>query len=95
GEEVIEEEKINKILEINKGFRSNLKIQLEQAIIINQERLNVKTLEGWEAYFDLKGDINWQLTELKLLIEEKIPPDKRGDLEYIDLRFTKIYYKYR
>jgi len=53
--------------------------------------LDVKTSEGWEIYFNLKKDINWQLTELDFLLKERIPPDKKGNVEYIDLRFERIY----
>ncbi len=37
--------------------------------------------------FDLKNSIDWQMTKLNLVLEKEIPPEKRGDLEYIDLRF--------
>jgi len=31
------------------------------------------------------------LTELSILLKERIPPEKRRNIEYIDLRFEKIY----
>jgi len=45
-------------------------------------------------YFPLEG-INLCLTKLQLLLEKAIPIEKRKNLEYIDLRFTKAYYKYK
>jgi len=57
------------------------------------KRLDIKTAEGWEIYFDLSSDVNFALTKLGLLLEKEIPLEKRGDLSYIDLRFSKVYYK--
>jgi len=55
--------------------------------------LDVKTAEGWEIYFNLEENLSWQLTQLYLLLERKISPEERRTLQYIDLRFNKIYYK--
>jgi len=107
GEKVIEKEKLNKILEIESKLRDynppttlpqerapNLKIS--EVSIISEERLNAKTSEGWEIYFNPKKDIDWQLTKLRAVLEEEIPPEKRKDLEYIELRFGNFApYKYR
>jgi len=72
----------------------NLKIL--EVSIISEERLNAKTSEGWEIYFNLEGDINWQLTKLGAVLEKEIPPEKRENLEYIDLRFGNFApFKYR
>lgn len=95
GEKVIEENILASIFDIKKQLKGNLKINIEEFIIPNLGRLNVKITEGWEVYFNLKEDIGWQLTKLNLVLEEEIPPEKRGDLEYIDLRFTRVFYKYK
>jgi cell division protein FtsQ len=95
GEKVIEKDFIEKIEEIKKKLVENLKIEIEEIIIPTKGRLNVKTSEGWEIYFDPNADLNWQMIELNLVLEKEIPLENRGNLEYIDLRFSKIYYKYR
>ena len=46
---------------------------------------------GWEIYFNLKGDLNWQILKLKAVLENRIPPEKRGNINYIDLRFERVY----
>ncbi len=51
------------------------------------EKLTALTQGGWELYFNPRGDIKWQLTKLKVLLDEKIPPEKRKDLQWIELRF--------
>jgi len=95
GEKVLEKEILDSIKTIETKFKENLKIDIEEFIIASEERLNVKTFEGWEIYFNLKEDINWQITKLGLVLEKEIPLEKRGNLEYIDLRFDRVYYKYR
>ena len=67
---------------------------MEISSYVSEKRLNTKTSEGWEIYFNLKGDLNWQITELGLVSEKQIPLEDRGELEYIDLRFSRVYYKY-
>jgi len=91
GKKVIEKEQLNQILKIESKLKNDLKIPFREISIISEKRLNAKTTEGWEIYFNPKKDIDWQLSELDFLLKEKIPPDKRRNLEYIDLRFEKIY----
>jgi len=96
GEKVIEKVLLESIFEIQRKLKENLKIDIEEIIILEKEKINAKTSEGWEIYFDPTGDINWQLTKLSLVLEKEIPPERRKDLEYIDLRFGNFApYKYR
>lgn len=93
GEEIIPEEKMNQLLGIHDELEKNLGIDVEKFILEGEESLDVKTIEGWEIYFDLTNDINLILTKLSLLLEKEISPENRENLEYIDLRFSKVYYK--
>ncbi len=98
GEKIIEKEILSPILEAETKLRDynlpstlpperapNLKIV--EVSIISEERINAKTSEGWEIYFNPKKDINWQLIKLKAVLENEIPAEKRKDLESIELRF--------
>ncbi|MCD6528526.1 FtsQ-type POTRA domain-containing protein [bacterium] len=91
GKKVIKKEDLEKILKIWKKLKKELKIEIEKIVIVSSIYLKVKTLEGWWIYFDPSKDIDWQITELGLILEKKISPQKRGKLEYINLRFDKIY----
>jgi hypothetical protein len=91
GEKVIEPDALSEILKI-KGSMAKLEVFAAEADIISDQRLNIKTSEGWEVYFNLKGDLNWQITELKTVLENKIPSQKRRNLEYIDLRFNDMIF---
>ena len=89
GEKVIEKDYLEKILKIQKNLSEELKIEVKEFFVFG-ERLNVKTTEDWEIYFDPKGDLNWQITKLGLVLKEKIPLESRKDLEYIELRFGDL-----
>jgi hypothetical protein len=93
GQEVVEKETLSKVLQIISKLEQNLEVQTKLADIVSKERLNIKTLENWEIYFNLAGDINWQITELGLILEKEIDLEKRQELEYIDLRFNRVFYK--
>lgn len=90
GDKVIEKEKLNQILDIESKLRDNLKISLTTVTIISDERLNAKTAEGWEIYFNPEGQLEWQLTKLRAVLDEEILPENRKNLEYIDLRFGNL-----
>ncbi|MDD5739010.1 MAG: hypothetical protein PHY72_03790 [Candidatus Pacebacteria bacterium] len=47
----------------------------------------------WNIYFNPKQDLASDMLKLRLLLDKEITPEKRKTLEYIDLRFTKAYYK--
>ncbi len=72
--------------------KSNLEVK-EFTFFENELRLNAKTSENWSAYFDLKENLDWQLVKLELLLKKELSSDKRAGLEYIDLRFSKVYYR--
>ncbi len=96
GEQVVDKELLSKILQVVVKLKKDLKISLDKVLIINKQRLNIKTFEGWEIYLNPEQDINWQLLKLSSVLEEEIPLEKRKDLEYIDLRFGNYSpYKYR
>jgi cell division protein FtsQ len=92
GDRVIEKEILNKILEISK----KIEFGLEKVSIISEDNLHFKTSLGFEIFIDPQKDIDWQLTKLKVALENAIPKEKIGELEYIDLRFGNFAYpKYK
>jgi len=91
GEKVLEEEILNKVFYFDSKMREELKIPLKEAIIVSPERINLKTSENWEIYLNPKDDFDWQFTRLKTILEKKIPKEKRSKLQYVDLRFERVY----
>jgi len=90
GREIIDQDYLKKILEIN----SNLKnLAISKFYPVSKNKIKVQTKENWVAYFDPEEDVDWQVEKLNILLKEKFPLKERGNLEYIDLRFEKIYTK--
>jgi cell division septal protein FtsQ len=85
GEKAID--KMDDILKIIK------RIQTQQITLVSDKRLDIKTADGINAYFSLEKDVDWQAEQLQTLLQEKIPPKERKDIEYIDLRYDKIFVK--
>jgi len=85
--------KIEDFLEIQETLENNLKIEIKNFIIVSQKRLNVEIEEGWEIYFSLEKDIKLQIAKLKILLEKEILVEERKNLEYIDLRFERVFSK--
>jgi len=57
-------------------------------------KITVRMKEGWEAYFQRDTqDIPLELLKLNLILKKELPPEKRKNLQYIELRFSKSYYK--
>jgi len=95
GEKAIEKEDLSKILAVSSKL-SDFKIPVKEFLIVSGEKMEVLTSEDWKIYLSLRADIDWQMTKLRAVLEEKIPPESRKDLEYIELRFGNLApFKYK
>lgn len=92
-EEVCPIQEMEQILEIQNVFKEKLALLITHFTKEGEKMLKVKLSGGCEVYFDLTGDIQLALAKLRLLLEKEISPEKIKNLQYIDLRFTKAYYK--
>ena len=92
GDEVIEPETLSKIFIIDTKLRK-MEIPIEVIEIVSNSRVNIITQPGWEIYFNTDSDVARQAGELEMVLKEKISPEDRKNLEYINLRFDKIFYK--
>lgn len=88
GEKVIEQKIVDNIYKVQKNLKDNFQIDLKEALVTSPIRLNVKTKENWQIYFDLSSgaDINSQLTKLDLLLDGGMSANQMENLRYIDLR---------
>ncbi len=95
GEKIFEESYIGTILEIQKSLIGQMGIEIREFIISSdRKKLTAKINQGWEVYFSLKNNISDQLSNLNLVLKEKIPPEERENLDYINLRFgSRIYFR--
>lgn len=67
-----------------------------QIFRITQEgEFELFTSEGWRVLLDKKGGLEYELSNLKYLLDEQVKT-RRGELDYVDLRLgNRLYYKYR
>lgn len=94
GNEVLAPLTFSQILEIEQSLKEiDLTAESFWLTILPLKELRVKLKKGWEIYFNLDKDVKLALSQLRLVLKEEIPKQNWGNLEYIDLRFTKIYYK--
>jgi len=94
GESVIGKDIMNVILKIEKNLKDNFQINVKGAFLSNPLRLDVKTNENWQIYFDLNSDTDLQIIKLNSLLKDEISKTSRAKLQYIDLRFKdRAYYK--
>jgi len=89
--DLIQKEQLDQVLKINSLLRNDLKIPIQEIRIASEKRIDVETMQGWSIYFNPKRDLDWQLEEFGILLKEKISIENRENLEYVDLRFEKIY----
>ena len=95
GKEAVEKNIMKAISSIKKSLNDKFQIDIREAFISNPLRLDIKTGENWQIYFNLgpEADIDLQITKLNLLLTGEISQEARKNLEYIDLRFDRAYYK--
>ena len=86
------ENEISQILKIQ-AMLNDIGVGIEKFVPADEDILTVKTKEGWQIYFDESGNTDLCLKRLKLLLEQELTQSKRANLEYINLRFSKVYYK--
>lgn len=104
GQAIMSEEKTNTILKIVGEIQDKFHIPVSKVVmenssdglLENDSLLDIETKEGWKIQFDLANNVDWQLIKLNAVLEKQIPAEKRGDLEYIDLKIGNFApYKYK
>jgi len=94
-ENAVSKEYLDKILYAEKELKA-LEIIVDNFLLFSKDKLIARVAEGWEAYFTLEEDLDWQIQKLESVLNEKVPLEQRGDLEYIDVRFSNMVFpKYK
>lgn len=82
-----------------KGLQDLLAIEATTEMTLSSRfanELRVKTEEGWEIFFSTEVPVNTSLEALALFLEKEIKPERRKDLQYVDLRTeNRIFYRYQ
>ncbi|MCH7605348.1 FtsQ-type POTRA domain-containing protein [Patescibacteria group bacterium] len=101
GENIIKAEVLEHVLDFHRRVSSFLtsgdeEIRIVLYTIVSGTRVNAETSEHWDMYINPKENIEWQVEKLRTVFEKNIPPERRGELEYIDLRFgDQAFIKYK
>lgn len=84
-----------KILRFKTDMENRLSVKAGQAVVITDERVNFRSSDGWEIFINPQKDMDWQFTKLEAVVNDAGFAEKRENLEYVDLRFTRVYIKSR
>lgn len=93
GEAVVQKDLLVKVIKIKVAIEAAAKLGLARALIVSAERVNFTTKDGWMIYANPQKDIDWQAAKLEAVLSDKDLAINRASLEYIDLRFTRVYVK--
>lgn len=94
GQKVTDAEGFDPVLQLKKEL-DRAKIGVSR-IIIPEElyRINVKTTEGWEIYFNTNDPLIPQIKALTIFLANKLSFEQRSRLQYVDVRIPqRVYYK--
>jgi len=93
GAQVLSKELLSGILRMKGNMTESAEIETTAAIVATPERVNLQTTEGWYVYFNPLKDIDSQLSKLVAVLKDDSFKSKRTNLEYVDIRFTRVYLK--
>ena len=93
GAQLVARDLLAAILEIRGDIQNSNGIFIKSAQIANAQRVNLQTNAGWYIYFNPLKDADEQLSKLKAVLNDESFKQKADNLEYIDIRFTRVYLK--
>ncbi len=93
GEKLIAKKEINEISIIYQTLKQSLGLNI-QSFLLSPNKLTLLTEKGWAIYLKRPDDnFKLDLIKIELLLKKEISSQERKNLKYIDLRFSKAYYK--
>ena len=95
GEKNFEEDFIKNLELAVDFFENKLKINLENIYISSPDKVIVNTKEDWKTFLVIDKNLKINLEKLKIILIQEISLENRVNLDYIDLRFDKIFYKFK
>lgn len=99
GKEVLSPDYVFFVKEIRKKIGENLGISLGKEMetpSISSGDIRMASTEGWKLYLDRNLGIDKEEEMLEVVLNNKIEPERRADLEYIDLRIqNKVFYRFK
>jgi hypothetical protein len=93
GSPAISKDLLSEILRMKGSIDGGGEVSVVNASIATPERINLLTSEGWYIYFNPLKDIEGQLVKLEAILADESFNVRRANLEYLDIRFTRVYIK--
>lgn len=94
GKEAVNKELLGKMLTILNVLKEELTIETQEVFLAPLE-IKIHTKDGPILILAPQKDLKNQIEDLEVLVEKQIGKENLGEIEYIDLRFDKIFYKAR
>lgn len=98
-EETLSPDYIKFILDVKDRLKSYLDIGTSQTVKtsnIASGDITMETDDGWKINLNAEVGADKEVEMLKVVLDNKIEKEKRGELEYVDLRINnKVYYKFK
>lgn len=97
GEKVLSKEHIRHLVDLREEIEKSPVVEITSEWTTPSAvagELEILTQEGWKIFFSAKITPGKATRTLKAFLEEEMDSEKRGKLEYVDLRVeNKVYYK--
>lgn len=97
--ETLSPDYIKFILDVKDRLKSYLDIETSPTVKISNIAsgdITMETDDGWKINLNAEVGADKEVEMLKVVLDNKIEKEKRGELEYIDLRTdNKVYYKFK
>lgn len=97
--DMLSAESMNFMFAVRNAMDERLNIGLEREMETPSRvssDLRVITKEGWKVFFNEEIDPEKEIEMLRIVLDGKIDKERRGDLEYVDLRAdNKVFYKFK
>ncbi|HEX7586254.1 MAG TPA: FtsQ-type POTRA domain-containing protein [Patescibacteria group bacterium] len=98
-EETLSPDYIKFILDVKDRLKNYLDIGTSQTVKtsnIASGDITMETDDGWKINLNAEVGADKEVEMLKVVLDNKIEKEKRGELEYVDLRINnKVYYKFK
>ena len=95
GSAVLSESQIASAQDAQRLVKGNFPFAVSSILVRTGEEYELLTTEGWRVLLNKTDGLEYQLSNLKYVIDEEIKT-RRGELEYVDLRLgNRVFYKYK
>jgi len=75
-------------------LQNKLNLGIESVNISNLNKISINTEQGWKIFILFNKNLKISLKKLEVILLDEIVFDNRENLDYIDLRFEKVFYKF-